>query len=83
MISLEEIGKLHRDLLVGPGRIGDVQPAGFVEVSRDRPINQRRSGHLLDRKAFREREVMAAQIDGVRRRLFRLGDGSQEDCGEN
>ena len=49
------LGELLLDLVVGAGRIGDVEPALLVEVGDDRPLDQRRAGDELDLEARRER----------------------------
>ena len=42
--------ELLLDVVVGAGRIGDVEPALVVEGGGDRPVDQRRPGDPLDRE---------------------------------
>ena len=76
--------QLDFNLLVGAGRVGDVKSAFVVEVGRDGPIHQRRSGGQLDREAFGQREGVAVELDLVRGRLRgRVGTASgQADKGK-
>ena len=67
--------ELHGDLLVGAGRIGDVEPALLVEVGDDGPIDQRRPGGQLDVEADRQREGMAVQLDLMRLEWLRSRAG--------
>ena len=68
------------DLLVGAGRVGDVEPALLVEGGDDGPVDERRPGGQLDGEADRQREGVAVEFDLVEAR--RHGDwrgGSARD----
>ena len=57
------LGELLLDRVVGAGRIGDVEPALFVEVGDDGPIDQRRPGDQLDLEADGQREGVAVELE--------------------
>ena len=59
------------DIFVGAGRIRSEQTALFIEAATDRPVNERWSGDLLDRKSFGKCEVVVVERhSGTFRRQF-------------
>ena len=53
------------DLLVGPGRVADVEPALLVERGDDRPLDLRRSGDQFDGEPVGQGERVAVELDLV------------------
>jgi len=57
------LGKLLLDIVVRARRVGDVESTLLVERGGDRPVNQRRSGHWLDREPRGHLEGAIPQLE--------------------
>ena len=60
---MRPLGKLLLDIVVRARRVGDVEPTLLVEGGGDRPVDQRRSGHRLDREPRGHPEGSIAQLE--------------------
>ena len=58
--------ELLLDVVVGAGRVGDIETPLVVERGGDRPVDQRRSRDPLDRESLGNRERPAVELDLAR-----------------
>ena len=56
------LGELFLDLVVGTGRIGDVEPALLIKGASNWPIDNWRSGDDLDFKSVRQSKGLAIEF---------------------